>query len=86
MTVKTSFTAVVCREYVAGVGLQNQEFSVAAGREADRLNVSSRVRGPVFLYELPSSIGSSPHPCHWTKMLSLYGHKFGEVCPSLVTW
>ena len=38
------------------------------------------------MYELPSSIGSSPHPCHWTKMLSLYGHKFGEVCSSLVTY
>ena len=75
---ETLFTALVCREYVAGVGLQNQEFSVAAGREADRLNVSSRVRGPVFLYELPSSIGSSPHPCHWTKMLSQYGDKFGD--------
>ena len=80
------FTALVLREYVAGVGLQNQEFSVAAGRETDGLNVSSRVRGPVFLYELPSSIGSSPHPCHWTKMLSLYGHKFGEVCPCLMTY
>ena len=40
-------------------------------------------RGPVYLYELPSSIGSSPHPCHWTKMLSLYGDKFGEVSISL---
>ena len=71
---------------MAGVGLQNQEFSVAAGKEKDRLNMSSLVEGPVFLYELPSSIGSSPHPCHWTKMLSQYGHKFGEVRPSLVRW
>ena len=70
---------------MAGVGLQNQEFSVVPGRETDGLNMSSLVEGPVFLYELPSSIGSSPHPCHWTKMLSQYGHKFGEVRPSLVT-
>ena len=33
---------------------------------------------PVYFYELPSSIGSSPPPCHWTKMLSLYGDKFGD--------
>ena len=31
----------------------------------------------VFFYELPSSIGSSPHPCHWVRMVAMYGDKFG---------
>ena len=35
---------------------------------------------PVYFYELPSSIASSPHPCHWASMVSLYGERFGE-CP-----
>ena len=35
---------------------------------------------PVYFYMLPSSIGSSPHPCHWSALISLYGDKFGS-CP-----
>ena len=35
-------------------------------------------RDPVYFYEVPSSIGTSPHPCHWARMIALYGHNFGE--------
>ena len=36
------------------------------------------VRGPVYFYSVGSSIGSSPHPCHWHRMIAMYGDRFGE--------
>ena len=35
---------------------------------------------PVFLYILPASIGTSPHPWHWARMIEMYGHKLSS-CP-----
>ena len=73
---------------MAGLGLQNQEFSVTSQHTQ---NISALSRHNVYFYELPSSIGSSPHPCHWAKMISLHGEQFG-VCPpdmkcgGLPTW
>ena len=43
-------------------------------------------RSPVYLYETPSSIGTSPHPCHWHRMIQMYGHKFGEAGLTCHTW
>ena len=35
---------------------------------------------PVLLYALGSSKAFSPHPCHWARMLELYGERLGD-CP-----
>ena len=35
---------------------------------------------PVFLYSLPATIGSSPHPWHWAKMMQMFGDKLAS-CP-----
>ena len=65
------------REYFAGVGLQNQEYSFAPPYEGN--NFTQLVRGPVYFYTVGSSIGSSPHPCHWVRMLDKFGQNFGEA-------
>jgi len=65
------------REYIAGIGLQNQQYITT---EDKHYNISGEVSDSVYFYELPCSIGSSPHPCHWTKMIHQYGHNFGN-CP-----
>ena len=36
-------------------------------------------RGPVYFYTVGSSIGSSPHPCHWLRMIDKFGQNFGEA-------
>ena len=66
---------VIIREYIAGIGLQNQQYITT---EDKHYNISGEVSDSVYFYELPCSIGSSPHPCHWTKMIHQYGHNFGE--------
>ena len=33
-----------------------------------------------MLYALGSSKGFSPHPCHWRRMIQLYGDRLGD-CP-----
>lgn len=71
------WTAYGDRDYIAGIGLQNQKVTVVAPFQQ---NITDTISDPVFFYELPSSIGSSPHPCHWTRMVNMYGDKFGE-CP-----
>ena len=38
----------------------------------------------VFLYILPASIGTSPHPWHWARMIQMYGHKLSS-CPERMT-
>ena len=35
---------------------------------------------PVLMYALGSSKGFSPHPCHWRRMIQLYGDRLGD-CP-----
>ena len=45
------------------------------------MDVSSKAGGSqVFLYILPASIGTSPHPWHWARMMKMYGHKLSS-CP-----
>ena len=34
----------------------------------------------MFLYTLPASIGTSPHPWHWAKMMQMFGDKLAS-CP-----
>ena len=35
------------------------------------------------MYGLGSSKAFSPHPCHWTRMLDLYGQRLGDCPPGL---
>lgn len=66
---------------MAGVGLQKQTF-VAAGKGPHHdVDVAAKAgETPVFLYTLPASIGTSPHPWHWARMIQMYGHKLSS-CP-----
>ena len=79
------------------MGLQNQQFSLTPPYEginftalvrwrtfSNILSYLDGCRGPVYFYSLGSSIGSSPHPCHWERMISLYGERFGD-CPDRMT-
>ena len=60
---------------------------INTGKHHDQLikaNFSILFRAdPVYFYELPSSIASSPHPCHWAAMISLYGQSFGQCPPGV---
>ena len=47
------------QEELAGVGLQRQTF-VTDGRHNE--DIGARVKDKVFMYQLPASIGYSPHP------------------------
>ena len=79
------------------MGLQNQQFSLTPPYEGINFTALVRwrtftnivadlddCRGPVYFYSLGSSIGSSPHPCHWERMIGLYGESFGD-CPARMT-
>ena len=45
------------------------------------MDVAAKAEGSqVFLYILPASIGTSPHPWHWARMMQMYGQKLSS-CP-----
>ena len=65
------------REDLAGIGLQRQTF-VTDGRHDE--DIGGRVMEAVYMYQLPASIGCSPHPWLWNEMIQQHGDKFGS-CP-----
>ena len=65
---------------MAGLGLQRQTY-VADGRHDE--DISARVEDSVFLYQLPASIGCSPHPWHWNEMIRQHGDSFGSCPPGM---
>ena len=43
------------------------------------------------MYQLPSSVGFSPHPCHWARMVEQHGERLGQcppgfICDNQVRW
>ena len=70
---------------MSGAALQQQTFSVTGDSRTD-LNISSLVSSPVYFYQLPSSVGLSPHPCHWTRMMAQHGHHLGSCPASMQCW
>ena len=66
--------------HASGISLQHQTFTAVAGSASNNVNISDRVTDLVYMYQLPSSIGFSPHPCHWWRFIELYGDILGQ-CP-----
>jgi len=66
---------------IAGVGLQKETYVWAAEIAHNDIDVAAMAGdSPVFLYSLPATIGSSPHPWHWAKMMQMFGDKLAS-CP-----
>ena len=65
---------------VSGISLQHQTFTVVAGSASHNVNISGLVTDLVYMYQLPSSVGFSPHPCHWWRFIQAYGDILGQ-CP-----
>ena len=65
------------REDLAGVGLHLQEYVVPSASSDTK---KTGVPDGVYMYQLPASIASSPHPFHWAEMIRQHGDKFG-TCP-----
>ena len=68
------------QEELAGVGLQRQTF-VTDGRHNE--DIGAKVKDKVFMYQLPASIGCSPHPWYWNDMIQKHGDSFGSCPPGM---
>ena len=69
------------RDDLAAISLYKQSYVVWP--QPDMVDIGSKVDDHVFLYRLPALFANSPHPLHWHRFITDYGHQLGPCPPGI---